>query len=114
MDAAGKDVWRPYGRVDEFGCFESVAQSFAGLEAPAKKSGDTIGALIGGGIVAGVIGVASKVLDELINTLASAGDRADDLRFPINILQALAVAADQARVPMTLLNQRLGSVFERQ
>ena len=70
---------------------------------PAKKAGDSIGALIGGGLIAGAVGIVS-VLDELINTLASAGDRAADLRLPINIIQALSVAADEARVRITLLN----------
>ena len=105
MDAAGKASGDRMAELMK-SALESVAKSFGGLEAPAKKSGDTIGALIGGGIIAGVIGVASK-MEELIGTLASAGDRADDLRIPINILQALAVAADQARVPTTLLNSAL-------
>ena len=105
MDAAGKESGDRMAETMK-SALDSVAKSFGGLEAPAKKSGDTIGALIGGGIIAGVIGVASK-MEELINTLASAGDRADDLRIPINILQALAVAADQARVPTTLLNSAL-------
>ena len=62
--------------------------------------------MISGGLIAGAVGIVS-VLDNLINTLASAGDRAADLRLPINIIQALSVAADEARVPMTLLNSAL-------
>jgi hypothetical protein len=105
MDSAGKESGDRMAESMK-AAVKSVADSFSSLEAPAKMSGDTIGALLGGGIIAGVIGVASK-MDELINTLASAGDRADSLRIPINILQALAVAADQARVPTTLLNSAL-------
>ena len=85
----------------------SVAQSFDALDSPAKNAGDRIGVLISGGLVAGAAGIVS-VLDDLINTLASAGDRAADLRLPINIIQALSVAADEARVPMTLLNSSFG------
>lgn len=105
MDAAGKDAG---DRMSESmrSAVSSVAQSFGGLNAPAKKAGDSIGALISGGLIAGAVGIVS-VLDNLINTLASAGDRAADLRLPINIIQALSVAADQARVPMTLLNSAL-------
>ena len=105
MDAAGKESGDRMAESMK-AAVKSVAESFNGLEAPARKSGETIGALLGGGILAAVIGVATK-MDELINTLASAGDRADALRIPINILQALAVAADQARVPTTLLNSAL-------
>ncbi len=105
MDAAGKESGDRMAESMK-SAVKSVGESFSGLEAPAKRSGDTIGALIGGGIIAGVIGVASK-MEELISTLASAGDRADALRIPINILQALAVAADQARVPTSLLNSAL-------
>ena len=105
MDAAGKESGDRMAELMK-AAVKSVAESFSSLEAPARKSGDTIGALLGGGIIAGVIGVAG-IMDELINTLASAGDRADSLRIPINLLQALSVAADQARVPATLLNSAL-------
>ena len=85
---------------------ESVTSSFSSLQGPAKQTGDMIGALIGGGIIAGAAGIVTT-MTELINTLASAGDRADDLRLPVNIIQALSVAADQARVPTEKLNSAL-------
>src|SRR6185437_15864263 len=85
---------------------KSVAGSFESLIDPAKTTGDAIKALIGGGLVAAAAGFAAT-MTELINALSSAGDRADDLRLPINILQALSVAADQARVPTEKLNSAL-------
>jgi hypothetical protein len=84
----------------------SVADSFDKLQQPAKQTGDVIGALIGGGIIAGAAAVATT-MGELINALASAGDRADDLRLPVNIIQALKIAADEARVPTDKLNGAL-------
>lgn len=85
---------------------ESVANSFSSLTAPAQQAGNTIVALIGGGLIAAAAGIATT-MTQLINTLASAGDRADDLRLPVNIIQALSVAADEARVPTSKLNSAL-------
>src|SRR6185437_2711341 len=85
---------------------QSIGTSFESLINPAKTTGDAIKALIGGGLVAAAAGFAAT-MTELINALSSAGDRADDLRLPINILQALSVAADEARVPTDKLNSAL-------
>ena len=105
MDAAGKEAGDRMS-ASMSSAVSAFAKSLGALDVPAKKAGDSIGALISGGLIAGAVGIVS-VLDELINTLASAGDRAADLRLPINIIQALSVAADQARVPVTLLNSSL-------
>lgn len=87
---------------------QSVASGFESLLNPAKSTGDAIKALVGGGLVAAAAGFAAT-MTEMINALSSAGDRADDLRLPINILQALSVAADEARVPTDKLNDALNT-----
>lgn len=73
---------------------------------PAASAGSAIGLIIAGGIAAAAVGVASK-LGDTIEALANLGDRADDLRLPVNLLQALSVAAGQARVPVNTLNEAL-------
>lgn len=105
MEARGKDAGdRMTASIQS--AVSSISSSFQSLQAPAKSTGDVIGAVIGGSLVAAAVGFAG-IMDKLINALADAGDRAADLRLPINILQALSVAADEARVPSEKLNSAL-------
>ena len=83
-----------------------MAKNFAGLEDAAKGVGVAVGGAIGGAIIAASIAAGTELV-HLIDAIADAGDRAESLRIPINILQALSVAADQARVPTTLLNSAM-------
>ncbi len=80
----------------------SIGTSFEELAAKAEKTGIAIGVAIGGGILASV-----ATMGNLIETLSKIGDRADDLRLSVNLLQALGVAAAEAGVPAEKLNSSL-------
>lgn len=85
------------------GMIDSFRDSAKG---PAQDAGNSIGLIIGGAIVAAAAGIASG-LHAAIDALAKIGDRGEDLRLPVNMLQALSVAATEARVPAEKLNSAL-------
>lgn len=72
----------------------------------AEETGGAIGAAIGVGLV-GAVGLAIKKIHDLIGSLSEIGDRSDDLRLNVNLLQALSVAAGQAGVSQNQLNSAL-------
>lgn len=78
----------------------------ASAEGPALAAGTSIGLILAGGIAAAAAGIATKLFST-IDALSQLGDRSDDLRLPVNLLQALSVAAGEARVPVKSLNAAL-------
>src|SRR6266498_2851982 len=76
----------------------------------ASEAGSKIGLLIGGGIIAGIIGLsvaAGAAIYQMVGSLSKLGDRADDLRLPVTVLQALSLAAADARVKTGELDSAL-------
>src|SRR5664280_1939055 len=101
MGDAGKNASdRMTGDVEK--ATSSIGTSFEGLVAKAEKTGIAIGVAIGGGVLASV-----ATMGNLIETLSKIGDRADDLRLSVNLLQALGVAAAGAGVPADKVNESL-------
>jgi hypothetical protein len=87
---------------DAAGFIDNVRQA---AEAPARAAGQAIGAILALAIGSGAVGAAA--LFKQVESLSALGDRADDLRLPVTLLQAMGVAADQARVPAEKLNSAL-------
>jgi hypothetical protein len=87
---------------DAKGLLESFKNAAA---APAREAGTVIGAALAAAIGASLAGGAALV--KVAEGLAALGDRADEMRLPVNLLQALSVAADEARVPTEKLNSAL-------
>src|SRR4051794_17070005 len=87
-----------------------ISQQFddmsSAIERSSQNAGNALSLIISGGIVAAAAGLTSH-LSTVLNALSNIGDRAQDLRLPVNMLQALSVAADQARVPAEGLNKAL-------
>lgn len=75
-------------------------------EGPAKEAGTQIGGIVAGAIAASAAGVAAALIST-IDALSAIGDKAQELRLPVNLLQGLRVAADEARVPTEKLNEAL-------
>src|SRR5580765_7830559 len=70
---------------------------------PAHDTGSAIGLIIATAVGAAAAGVATSLFST-VDALSKIGDRAEDLRLPVNLLQAFSVAADQARVSGDNLN----------
>jgi hypothetical protein len=87
-----------------------ISQQFddmsSAIERSSQNAGNALSLIISGGIVAAAAGLTSH-LSTVLNALSNIGDRAQDLRLPVNMLQGLSVAADQARVPAEGLNKAL-------
>lgn len=62
--------------------------------------------------VAGAGAVIATSLLSAVTSLAKLGDLSDDLRLPVNLIQALSVAADEARVPAEKLTEALKKFTE--
>jgi hypothetical protein len=86
----------------------SMVDSFNSLEGSTKSFGDAITAVVGGGIIAGGIARIASIADGL----AKIGDRSEELRLPVNMLQALGIAADEARLSQDKLNSALDKFTE--
>jgi hypothetical protein len=80
-------------------------------KAPAESAGQSIGNAIVVGFI-GALGALALRLTSIIEGLAKIGDRAEDLRLPVNLLQALSVAAESARLPQEKLNAALDKFTE--
>jgi len=78
---------------------------------PAQDAGNTIGVALLAGFGVAIAAIVTKI-GTLIDGLSKIGDRADELRLPVNLLQALSVAADEARVPQEKLNKALDKFTE--
>lgn len=81
-------------------------------EGPAKDAGSALGLIIAGALAAAAAGITTG-LKSAIDSLAKLGDRGEDLRLPVNMLQALSVAATAARVPAEKLNSALDKFTEK-
>lgn len=77
----------------------------------AEAVGGAIGTAIGVGLAAAVTLVVAK-LKTIIGALAEIGDKSEDLRLPVNLLQALSVAGGQAGVSQEKLNSALDKFTE--
>jgi len=100
-----KKIEDSFGKMnpDASGMLKNFAAS---AEAPAREAGFSIGSALVVGIAAAVATVVTKI-GGLIDSLSKIGDRAEELRLPVNILQSLSVAADAARLPQEQLNKAL-------
>lgn len=81
----------------------------------ASAAGKKFGGIVGGGIVAGIVAAGAAVgyaIYQMIGRLSALGDKADALRLPVNLLQALGVAAAEARVKSEDLNKALDKFTE--
>lgn len=63
-------------------------------------------------VAAAGTGLVITQLLSAVTSLAKLGDLGESLRLPVNLLHALSVAADQARVPATLLTSALEKFTE--
>jgi hypothetical protein len=78
----------------------------------AADIGVAVGVAIGTGVVLAV-GAAVEKIHSLIDELSKFGDHADDLRLPVNLIQALSVEADRAARSRFCPEWCAGKVHER-
>jgi hypothetical protein len=94
MNEAGQIVHEKADQIE--GEFNNINKAAAGL-----ALGFTA---VGGAIAASLLSATTS--------LAKLGDRADDLRLPVNLIQALSVVSDEARVPAALLTTAMDKFAE--
>lgn len=94
MTAAGQRVHDEAEHIE--GHFNDINKAAAGMALGVAAAGSAL--------VASVISATTS--------LAKLGDRSDDLRLPVNLLQSLSVESDRARVPAELLTAALDKFTE--
>ncbi len=104
-DSAVKGIEESFSKMnpDASGALRSFSDS-------AQQPAQAAGASIGQAVLVGFTGAIALIITRLgliVDGLAKIGDRAEDLRLPVNLLQALSVAADEARLPQENLNKAL-------
>src|SRR5262245_24364351 len=89
----------------------NIADKFQQMSTPLKEAGSRLGLIIGSSIgLAITVGIAGAL--KAVDTLSKMGDMADDMRLPVNTIQALKVAATEARVPLETMNKALEKFTE--
>jgi hypothetical protein len=110
MDEVGRLVDTTVNKAEQqfAGLGRSLGQGLSQAGPQVEDAGSKVGVIFGTALVASAAAIISR-LGTVVNALANIGDRAEDLRLSVNLLQALSVAAGQAGVSTKQLDAALDS-----
>src|SRR5262245_61895805 len=100
VDKSARDIEHRFEQInpDASGIVKNFTDNFSRSFAQAA-TGVPWGKILGGAGLVAAAGALVVELNSIVSGLAKIGDQAEELRLPVNLLQQLSVAADEARLP---------------